>query len=146
MRDAMKCIASSIKYAEFAVSIRTLSRSSRLYSSAAYRFRPLRFIILSFKFLELLTMKLLPSLLASSLALLISSTSAAPHVSPSLSKRCTNSASDRSCWGYYDLSTNYYDEVPDTGVTVEVCFPVTIVSYCAKRNSGLARTRQHYSL
>jgi hypothetical protein len=68
-------------------------------------------------------MRLLPSLLASSLALLISGTSAAPHVSPSLSKRCTNSASDRSCWGDYDLSTNYYDEVPDTGVTVEVRIP-----------------------
>ncbi|KAH8685762.1 Cupredoxin [Tricladium varicosporioides] len=37
----------------------------------------------------------------------------------SLSKRCTNSASDRSCWGDYDTSTNYYDEAPDTGVTRE---------------------------
>jgi hypothetical protein len=50
---------------------------------------------------------------------LFSGTIAAPSVQ-SLSKRCTNSAADRSCWGNYDLSTNYYDEVPDTGVTVEV--------------------------
>jgi hypothetical protein len=41
-----------------------------------------------------------------------------------LSKRCTNSASDRSCWGDYDISTNYYDEVPDTGVTREYWFNV----------------------
>lgn len=58
-----------------------------------------------------------PSLLAS--AVLISGALAAPRVSRPLAKRCTNSASDRSCWGDYDLSTNYYDEVPDTGVTRE---------------------------
>ncbi|RFU23841.1 hypothetical protein B7463_g12498, partial [Scytalidium lignicola] len=40
----------------------------------------------------------------------------------SLSERCTNSATDRSCWGNYDLSTNYYDEAPDTGVTREYYF------------------------
>lgn len=35
-----------------------------------------------------------------------------------LTKRaCDNSASDRSCWGDYDTSTDYYDEVPDTGET-----------------------------
>lgn len=33
---------------------------------------------------------------------------------------CVNSATDRACWGEYDLSTNYYDVVPDTGVTREV--------------------------
>lgn len=42
----------------------------------------------------------------------------------SLSKRCVNSASDRSCWGDYDISTNYYDVVPDTGVTREYWFNV----------------------
>lgn len=47
-----------------------------------------------------------------------------PHLDHSLSKRCVNSASDRSCWGDYDLSTNYYDEVPDTGVTREYWFNV----------------------
>lgn len=50
---------------------------------------------------------------------LVSGTTATPSTHP-LTKRCTNSADDRSCWGNYDLSTNYYDEVPDTGVTVEV--------------------------
>lgn len=37
----------------------------------------------------------------------------------SLSKRCVNSATDRSCWGDYDISTDYYQVVPDTGVTRE---------------------------
>ncbi|KAH7407626.1 Cupredoxin [Cadophora sp. MPI-SDFR-AT-0126] len=63
-----------------------------------------------------------PSLLASSLALFFSVASAAPSVSRDtgiLSKRCTNSASDRSCWGDYDLTTDYYTTVPDTGVTRE---------------------------
>lgn len=41
-----------------------------------------------------------------------------------LSKRCTNSATDRACWGDYDLSTNYYDDVPDTGVTREYWFNI----------------------
>lgn len=41
-----------------------------------------------------------------------------------LSKRCVNSASDRSCWGDYDISTDYYDTVPDTGVTREYWFNV----------------------
>ena len=44
--------------------------------------------------------------------------------SNNLSKRCTNSASDRSCWGDYDTSTNYYTTVPDTGVTREYWFDV----------------------
>ncbi|KAI5851628.1 Cupredoxin [Morchella snyderi] len=39
-----------------------------------------------------------------------------------ISKRCVNSATDRSCWGDYDTSTDYYNEVPDTGVTVEYYF------------------------
>ena len=58
------------------------------------------------------------SLLAFGLALLTSA-SAAPYM-PQLSKRCDNSASDRACWGDYDLSTNYYTTVPDAGVTREV--------------------------
>lgn len=50
---------------------------------------------------------------------------AAPQSSaPSLSKRCTNSADDRSCWGDYDISTNYYEEAPDTGVTREYWFNI----------------------
>lgn len=31
-----------------------------------------------------------------------------------------NSASDRSVWCDYSIDTNYYDEVPNTGVIVEV--------------------------
>ncbi|TGO27265.1 hypothetical protein BPAE_0045g00640 [Botrytis paeoniae] len=41
------------------------------------------------------------------------------HGEPSLTKRCVNSADDRSCWGDYDISTNYYNEGPDTGVIRE---------------------------
>lgn len=37
---------------------------------------------------------------------------------------CTNSASARSCWGDFDISTNYYDFVPDTGVTREYWFNI----------------------
>jgi hypothetical protein len=57
----------------------------------------------------------------------ISGVFAAPKPSLSaktLSKRCTNSADDRSCWGDYDISTNYYDTVPDTGVTREYWFDI----------------------
>ncbi|OBT62136.1 hypothetical protein VE03_08311 [Pseudogymnoascus sp. 23342-1-I1] len=60
------------------------------------------------------------ALAASCLATYLFSGAIAAPSGHSLSKRCTNSADDRSCWGNYDLSTNYYDEVPDTGVTVEV--------------------------
>lgn len=54
---------------------------------------------------------------------------AAPFVdkvrdNPLTKRSCENSASDRSCWGDYDLSTNYYEEVPDTGVTREYWFEV----------------------
>lgn len=67
-------------------------------------------------------MRVQPSLLASGLAFFLSTVSAAPHVSLDnnpLAKRCTYSASDRSCWGDYDLTTDYYNEAPDTGVTRE---------------------------
>ncbi|KAK7714693.1 hypothetical protein SLS63_011667 [Diaporthe eres] len=51
---------------------------------------------------------------------------AAPSLSssPSLSKRCVNSPDARNCWGDFDISTNYYDEVPDTGVTREYWFNI----------------------
>ncbi|KAI9359651.1 laccase [Zopfochytrium polystomum] len=35
----------------------------------------------------------------------------------STSAACVNSATARSCWGDYDITTDYYDTVPDTGVT-----------------------------
>lgn len=63
-------------------------------------------------------MQFLASLAVTGLALFSSVAVAAP--SSSLQKRCVNSASDRSCWGDYSTSTDYYNEVPDTGVTVEV--------------------------
>jgi hypothetical protein len=34
---------------------------------------------------------------------------------------CENTATSRSCWGDYNIDTDYYDVVPDTGVTREVC-------------------------
>lgn len=37
---------------------------------------------------------------------------------------CANSALDRSCWGDYDISTNYYDFAPNTGVTREYWFNI----------------------
>jgi hypothetical protein len=43
---------------------------------------------------------------------------------------CVNSASDRSCWeNGFDLSTNYYEEVPDTGVVREYWFNVENTTY-----------------
>lgn len=33
---------------------------------------------------------------------------------------CENTATSRSCWGEYDVNTDYYDVIPDTGVTREV--------------------------
>lgn len=58
--------------------------------------------------------------------LAISSVFAAPRQAPSLAKRCVNSAEDRSCWGDYDLSTDYYDTtaVPDTGIVREYWFNI----------------------
>ncbi|KAK3938958.1 Cupredoxin [Diplogelasinospora grovesii] len=46
-----------------------------------------------------------------------------PHVHPEANllprQSCENSATSRSCWGNYSIDTNYYDETPDTGKTVE---------------------------
>lgn len=62
----------------------------------------------------MLLFNLLSSILLASLA-----ASKPSNLFLSLHKRCTNSADDRSCWGDYDISTNYYDESPDTGVVRE---------------------------
>lgn len=44
----------------------------------------------------------------------------ATDTASSAASACTgNSATSRSTWCDYDLSTNYYDEAPDTGVTRE---------------------------
>jgi hypothetical protein len=38
---------------------------------------------------------------------------------------CVNSASNRACWSDgFDISTNYYEKVPDTGVVREYWFNV----------------------
>jgi hypothetical protein len=60
-----------------------------------------------------------------SLVTLVAAASAmpAPQTSPSLSTRAAcegNTASDRSVWCDYSIDTNWYEEAPDTGVTVEV--------------------------
>ncbi|GAP90347.1 putative multicopper oxidase [Rosellinia necatrix] len=55
---------------------------------------------------------------------LVLTVQAEPYPRDLVSKRCTNSAEDRSCWGDYDLSTNWYEEVPDTGVTREYWFDI----------------------
>ncbi|KAJ0108421.1 uncharacterized protein J7T55_005398 [Diaporthe amygdali] len=64
------------------------------------------------------------ALVALPLALAAPSHSLSNQLDHSLSKRCVNSASDRSCWGDYDITTNYYDTAPDTGVTREYWFNV----------------------
>ncbi|RWA08985.1 hypothetical protein EKO27_g6120 [Xylaria grammica] len=56
---------------------------------------------------------------------LVSSVRAGPHTKGSISKRCTNSAEDRTCWGDYDIDTNWYDDGPDTGVVREYWFDIT---------------------
>ncbi|KAF2640242.1 hypothetical protein P280DRAFT_428127 [Massarina eburnea CBS 473.64] len=51
---------------------------------------------------------------------------AATSTSSAAASACTgNTASDRSVWCDYSIDTNYYDEVPNTGVTVEYWFEVT---------------------
>lgn len=50
---------------------------------------------------------------------------------------CENTATSRSCWGNYSIDTNYYEEVPDTGVTREYWLSVEQGS-CAP--DGVERT------
>lgn len=53
-------------------------------------------------------------------AIVATCNAAALNVSNSSLKRCTNSASNRKCWGNYDITTDYENVVPETGVTREV--------------------------
>lgn len=55
---------------------------------------------------------------------------ALPKVSPRAdTSACSgNTADDRSTWCDYSIDTNYYDEVPDTGVTVEYWFELQNVT------------------
>lgn len=43
---------------------------------------------------------------------------------------CENTATSRNCWGEYDIDTNYYTTIPDTGVTREYWLSVESVD-CA---------------
>ncbi|KAH8666935.1 putative extracellular dihydrogeodin oxidase/laccase [Xylariales sp. PMI_506] len=57
--------------------------------------------------------------------LLTTGAAAAPSVSRSSSSdSCINGPDNRSCWGDYDISTNYYEVVPDTGVVREYWFNI----------------------
>ena len=61
-------------------------------------------------------------------SLLTDTTNVAPFETDGIGTRdiCSgNTASDRSVWCDYDISTNYYDVVPDTGVTREYWFELT---------------------
>ncbi|KAJ5388161.1 Multicopper oxidase type 3 [Penicillium cosmopolitanum] len=61
----------------------------------------------------------------------------ARHVSHRRDTCSGNSASDRQTWCNYDLSTNYYDVVPDTGVTREYYFDIQEVTVAP---DGYSRT------
>lgn len=61
-------------------------------------------------------MKFLSSISAAGLAI-VSMASAAALPDTTYGKRCTNGPSSRSCWGNYDISTDYYTKWPSTGVT-----------------------------
>jgi hypothetical protein len=39
---------------------------------------------------------------------------------PTTTSSCVNSATDRDCWGDYNIYTDYYTTTPDTGVTRSV--------------------------
>lgn len=58
-----------------------------------------------------------------------------PRQTPSTG--CENTATSRSCWGEYDIDTNYYTTLPDTGVTREYWLSVESVD-CAP--DGVNRT------
>lgn len=55
-----------------------------------------------------------------------------------------NTAADRSVWCDYSIDTDYYAEVPDTGVTVEVSLP-DIYCYMRLTIPVLARNHKHHN-
>lgn len=61
-------------------------------------------------------------------SLLVSVFSSYVSAAAFLHKRCTNGPQDRSCWGDYDISTNYYNEYPTTGVTREYWFNIVNIT------------------
>jgi hypothetical protein len=50
--------------------------------------------------------------------------SAIPLASELIAERqaCENSPTSRSCWGEYNIDTDFYSTVPNTGVTREVSY------------------------
>lgn len=65
------------------------------------------------------------SLLSSITALFFSAVLAAPSA-PVPRQDCEfDSANSPNCWGNYSLSTNWYDEAPDTGVVREFWWEIT---------------------
>lgn len=58
------------------------------------------------------------------LASLITAAPSSQSRSPTKRQSCAHSAENRTCWGDYDISTNYYEVVPDTGVVREYWFNI----------------------
>lgn len=66
------------------------------------------------------------SFILSGLSALYSLASAAPSAAISPRQTCEfDSANNPTCWGNYSLSTNWYDEAPDTGVVREFWWEIT---------------------
>ncbi|ETS77074.1 hypothetical protein PFICI_10948 [Pestalotiopsis fici W106-1] len=66
------------------------------------------------------------SFILSSLSALFSIATAAPSSEISPRQTCEfDSANNPTCWGEYSLSTNWYDEAPDTGVVREFWWEIT---------------------
>lgn len=71
----------------------------------------------------------------------------APQQIPSLCSRAVcagNTASDRSLWCDHSIDTKWYEEAPDTGVTVEVRIIATRPG-CELTASVLVRGTKHHS-
>jgi hypothetical protein len=65
------------------------------------------------------------SLLSGLSALFVSAALAAPSVEVPRQTCEFDSANSPDCWGDYSLSTNWYDEAPDTGVVREFWWEIT---------------------
>jgi hypothetical protein len=80
----------------------------------------------------MLSRALLLGSLCLGLANALPSLSQLPHRRGPTLKRASvcdgNSADDRSTWCDYSIDTNYYDEAPDTGVTVEYWLELTNIT------------------
>jgi hypothetical protein len=61
-----------------------------------------------------------------------------PQISPR--QNCENTATNRQCWGEYGVDTDFYEVVPETGVTREVRRYIYIYIYI------IETTRECYPL